>query len=335
MPPPNAHALPTALVSLPRLHRSMYEAAWWVVTARSARIVEADALTHDWRLVFLHTLAPMTLLWHPTTQTVQDSPFSVDPEVDVLTQSWTEGYLHQLYSGGPAAAVAYARIIEGWRTDARNKLMSLARAASAHDMQLARDAEAVRKTLVLTMFAAEIAMVVVGLMIAFPAVASAATGAMGLGPVVTGGSSAAEAGWGAAAVSSLYNQAADLVRDPTQAHAVAIDADQPMVRQAGMRAFEKPFEKNVLTHQNSFKAAVKTVRTLNARIAATHNPVTRVVASAQRIPAGFNVGAAKTAWEGARRLENSAKDKTCCAQVVFAADDVITAWKKFQENWKA
>ena len=335
MPPPDAHAVPTALVSLPRLHRSMYEAAWWVVTARSARIVETDALTHDWRLVFLHTLAPITLLWHPMTQTVQDSPFSVDPEVDILTQSWTEGFLNKLYSDGPAAATAYSRIIEAWRTDARDKLMSLSCAASAHDMQLAREAEAVRKTLVLTMFAAEIAMVVVGLMIAFPAVASAATGAAGLGPVVVGGSSAAEAGWGAAAVSSLYNQAADLVRDPTQAHAVAIDADQPMVRQAGTRAFEKPFEKNVLAHQNSFKAAVKTVRTLNARIATTNNPITKIVASAQRVPACANVGMAKTAWEGARRLEHSAKNVTGCAQVVFAADDVIAAWKRFQENWKA
>ena len=327
--------VPTSLVSLPRLHRSMYEAAWWVVTARSSRIVEADALTHDWRLVFMHTLGPLTLFWHPKTQTLEGSTFSVDPAVDILTQSWTEGYLNRLYDGGPAAAAAYANIIEGWRADARNRLVSLNRAASDHDTRLARDAEAIRKTLVLTMFAAEVAMAVVGLMIALPAAASVATTAVGLGPVLVGGSSTVEAGWAAAGISSLYSQAADLVRDPTQAHAVAIDSDQPMVRQIGGRAFEKLFEHNVLAHQNSFKAAVKTVRTLNARIATTSNPLTKGVAYAQRGAAGLNVGMTKNAWEGARRLEHVAKNASGCAQIVFAGADVISAWKKFETNWNA
>ena len=335
MPPQPHHALPTALVSLPKLHRSMYEAAWWVVTARSARTVEADALTHDWRLVFMHTLAPMTMLWHPMTQTVEYGTPPDDPAVDVLTRSWTEGFLNQLYSNGPAAATAYSRVIEGWRADARNKLMSMCSDASAHDMQLAGQAEAVRKTLVLTMFAAEVAMAVVGLMIAFPAVASAGTVAAGLGPVVVGTSSAAEAGWAVAAISSLYNQAADLVKDPGQAHAVAIDMDQPMVRQVATRGFEKGFEHNVMTHKESFKAAVKTVRTLNTRIATTHNPLTKVAATVERVPARFNVGATKTAWEGARRLEDSAKKFTNCAQVVFAVRDVYLAWQKFETNWNS
>ena len=278
----------------------------------------------------MHTLQPLTLLWHPMTQTVEDT-FSVDPEVDILTQSWTDGYTTRLYEGGPAAAAAYARIIEGWRADARGKLISLTRAASDHDMQLAREAEALRKTLVLTMFAAEVAMAVVGLLIAWPAAASAA----GVGPVLVGGSTATEAGWGAAAISSLYSQAADLGKHPTQAHAGAIDCNQPMVRQVGTRGFEKPFEKNVLAHQNSFKAAVKTVRTLNARIATTGNPFTKSVAHVQRAAAGVNVGMTKDAWERARRVEHVAKNASGCAQVVFAVTDVILAWKKFETNWNA
>ena len=328
---PKASPIPVAvsMVDMKKLHHMFHEAAWWRVQAMSSKIVSTDAIEQSWRTVVMYSVAPLTALWRPQVESVENTvpDAKIDHNVRILTQQMRDQYLEYLNTRGPAAAQMYLHDMEAERARARDQVLGMYRSVTQHDLQLAQEAERVRKSLVAVLTVCEVSMAVVGCLITF---------GVG-GPVIVGG---AMAGLQAAGTATVYGVLAEAVKDkPDRLHAIGASLGYSAGEQgAGVvqDVADKRADAAVELRKTFYESAAAKVKELQGRILTSRNPFTKGLAKAEIVPARWQLTRAgqvlTKAEAGAERIKSFAKPLQGVA-VIFAANDIVKALKDGQENW--
>lgn len=189
--------LPGGIFDTAKIHSMFYEAAFWRVQAQASHIESASAFNDDFNTMAMCTMivaaspiaSPVLLQklgeWG-TTQTVESGDFKKNQHnTQVLTHDMCQQFWRIMSAQGTVAAQAYAHGQEALRNDARNKVIAMVQAAGKHDMELARQAENTRKSLIVVLTACEVAMIAIGFIITSPfAFSAAAVGTAGSGGVL-------------------------------------------------------------------------------------------------------------------------------------------------------
>lgn len=168
-----------------KIHHMLYEAALWRVQAWNSETVSADAFVNEWHTTFFFgavhglvgplagPLAEKLIRRWAQTETVETADSA---KLQALTNSFTKQLCAQfwrtLHTQGPSGAEGYLHAQEGLRNEARNKVLTMIQSANNHDKALAQEAENVRVSLVVLLYACEVAGAIVGFFTVTPAAAA-------------------------------------------------------------------------------------------------------------------------------------------------------------------